>query len=245
VITWPGVARQRRPIEPEAVPLDVIYEDTTLLVVDKPRGIVMHPTDGRRTGTLLNRLVHHLGEPRDPGAAIAARAGLVHRLDRGTSGVIVVAKTAAIHRELARQFRAHSVHRVYLALVAGAVRRGGVIDQPIGRDLRDRRHVSVRSAAPRRAVTEIRVAERLGAAATLVEARPRTGRMHQIRVHLAAIGHPVLGDARYGAAEPGLDHPMLHAATLGFQHPATGEYVEYHAAIPADMADAIAVRRPG
>jgi len=169
----------------------------------------------------------------------------VHRLDKGTSGVLVIAKTDAAHRDLSRQFRAHSVHRVYLALVAGAVRRGGLIERALGRDTRDRRRVSTRSAATRRAVTEYRVAERLGPDATLVEARPRTGRMHQIRVHLASIGHAVLGDLSYGAApvDPALGRPMLHAAVLGFVHPATGEYVEFRAPLPADMERAVAVRR--
>ena len=154
-------------------------------------------------------------------------------------------KTDAAHRDLSRQFHAHSVHRVYLALVAGAVRRGGLIDRALGRDPRDRRRVSTRSAVPRRAETELRVAERLGPDATLVEARPRTGRMHQIRVHLASIGHAVLGDASYGAApaDPALGRPMLHAAVLGFVHPATGEYTEFRAPLPADMASAVARRR--
>ena len=157
----------------------------------------------------------------------------------------MIAKTDATHRDLSRQFRAHSVHRVYLALVAGAVRRGGLIEQGLGRDSRNRRRISARSMAPRRAVTEYRVAERLGPDATLVEARPRTGRMHQIRVHLASIGHAVLGDASYAAApvDPTLGRPMLHAAVLGFVHPSTGEYTEFRAPLPADMEQAVAERR--
>jgi 23S rRNA pseudouridine1911/1915/1917 synthase len=224
--------------EPEPIALDVLHEDAELLVVNKPPGVVMHPGPGHWTGTLLNALVHHVGS----GGGRRARPGLVHRLDKGTSGVLVIAKTDAAHRDLSRQFRAHSVHRVYLALVAGAVRRGGLIDRALGRDTRDRRRVSARSAAPRRAMTEVRVAERLGPDATLVEARPRTGRMHQIRVHLASIGHPVLGDASYGAApsDPTLGRPMLHAAVLGFTHPVTGEYSEFCAPPPADMASAVA-----
>jgi 23S rRNA pseudouridine1911/1915/1917 synthase len=233
--------RAPRAVEPEPLALRVLHEDSALLVIDKPPGLVMHPGPGHWTGTLLNGLMHHV----DPGDGQRARPGLVHRLDKGTSGVLVIAKTDAAHRHLSRQFRAHSVHRVYLALVAGAVRRGGLIDQRLGRDTRDRRRVSVRSAAPRRAVTEYRVAEQLGPHATLVEARPQTGRMHQIRVHLASIGHAVLGDASYGAApaDPALGRPMLHAAVLGFVHPASGEYVEFRAPLPDDMERAVAGHR--
>jgi 23S rRNA pseudouridine1911/1915/1917 synthase len=188
--------------------------------------------------------VHHVGvEAGESGDGRRARPGLVHRLDKGTSGVLVIAKTDAAHRDLARQFRAHSVRRVYLALVAGAVRRGGLIERALGRDSRDRRRISTRAPATRRAVTEYRVAERLGPDATLVEARPRTGRMHQIRVHLASIGHALLGDATYGAADPELGRPMLHAAVLGFAHPATGAYTEFRAPLPADMEGAVARRR--
>ena len=236
-------------VEPEPLALHVLHEDAALLVVDKPAGLVMHPGPGHWTGTLLNALVHHVGPvrapSREPGDGRRLRPGLVHRLDKGTSGVLVIAKTDAAHRELSRQFRAHSVHRVYLALVAGAVRRGGLIDRALGRDPRDRRRISPRSAAPRRAVTEFRVAERLGPEATLVEARPRTGRMHQIRVHLASIGHALLGDTSYGtaSADPALTRPMLHAAVLGFVHPVTGAYTEFRAPLPADMERAVSARR--
>jgi 23S rRNA pseudouridine1911/1915/1917 synthase len=189
------------------------------------------PTDGRA--------------PSGDGDEQRIRPGLVHRLDKGTSGVLVIAKTDTAHRHLSRQFHVHSIHRVYLALVAGAVARGGLIDQALGRDTRDARRISPRSAAPRRAVTEYRVAERLGPDATLVEVRPRTGRMHQIRVHLASIGHAVLGDRTYGAmlADPALGRPMLHAAVLGFIHPSTGRYAEHRAPLPPDMERAVIGRR--
>jgi 23S rRNA pseudouridine1911/1915/1917 synthase len=244
VISCHVAVRGPLPVAPEAIPLEVLHEDAAVVVVNKPPGLVMHPAPGHWTGTLLNALVHHIGnwDGAEPPDGRRARPGLVHRLDKGSSGVVVIAKTDATHRDLSRQFRAHSVHRVYLALVAGAVRRGGVIDQALGRDTRDRRRVSIRSATPRTAVTEFRVAERLGRDATLVEARPRTGRMHQIRVHLASIGHPVLGDSIYGGAAANLElaRPMLHAATLGFIHPSTGEYQEYHAQLPPDMERAVA-----
>jgi 23S rRNA pseudouridine1911/1915/1917 synthase len=227
-------------IEPEDRPVRVLHEDADVLVVDKPAGLTMHPAPGNWTGTLLNALVHHVAR-----AACAAgqrvRPGLVHRLDKGTSGVVVVAKTDRAHRHLSRQFHTHSIDRVYLAFVGGAVRRGGVIDRPIGRDLRDGRRVSARSAKPRGAVTEFRVAERLSPDATLLEVRPRTGRMHQIRVHLAGIGHAVMGDATYGDAGAAalFVRPMLHAALLGFVHPASGARIECRAALPTDMQDAV------
>ena len=258
VITSHVAVRAPLRVEGEALPLRVLHEDAALLVVDKAPGLVMHPAPGNWTGTLLNGLVHHLdrdlhragAEPSlasaetSPGPGPRLQPGLVHRLDKGTSGVVVVAKTDAAHRHLSRQFRAHSIDRVYLALVAGSVRRGGRIEEALGRDLRDSRRVSMRSAKLRPAVTEFRVAERLGAAATLLEVRPRTGRMHQIRVHLASVGHPVLGDVTYGGpdvAEPG--RPMLHAALLGFVHPVTGERVTYRAPLPGDMERALAERR--
>ena len=247
VIACHVAERPALPVEPEPIPIEVLHEDAAILVVNKPPGIVMHPAPGNWTGTLLNALVHHVRRARAfrDGDGRRIRPGLVHRLDKGTSGVLVIAKTDAAHRHLSRQFHAHSIHRVYLALVAGAVVRGGLIDQALGRDTRDARRISPRSAAPRRAVTEYRVAERLGPDATLVEVRPRTGRMHQIRVHLASIGHAVLGDASYGAmpADPALARPMLHAAVLGFVHPSTGRYAEHRAPLPPDMEGAVAGRR--
>ena len=218
VIACHAPVREPLPVEPEAIALEVLHEDAVCVVVNKPPGLVMHPAPGHWTGTMLNALVHHVAGSAVDGAR--RRPGLVHRLDKGTSGVLVVAKTDAAHRELSRQFQTHSIHRVYLALVAGAVRRGGLIDHALGRDVRDARRVSTRSAKTRRAVTEYRVAERLRGT-TLVEVRPRTGRMHQIRVHLASIGHPVLGDSTYGGAGAG---PALGRSIHGGagRHPARG-----------------------
>ncbi len=247
VIACHVAERAALPVEPEPIPIEVLYEDAAILVVNKPPGIVMHPAPGNWTGTLLNALLHHVrrGARSGSGDGERIRPGLVHRLDKGTSGVLVIAKTDAAHRHLSRQFHAHSIHRVYLALVTGAVVRGGLIDQALGRDTRDARRVSPRSAALRRAVTEYRVAERLGPDATLVEVRPRTGRMHQIRVHLASIGHAVLGDLSYGAmpADLALGRPMLHAAVLGFVHPSSGRYAEHRAPLPPDMEGAVTGRR--
>jgi 23S rRNA pseudouridine1911/1915/1917 synthase len=245
VIACHVAERPALPVEPEPIPIEVLHEDAAILVVNKPPGIVMHPAPGNWTGTLLNALVHHVRRGAEDGDGLRIRPGLVHRLDKGTSGVLVIAKTDAAHRHLSRQFHAHSIHRVYLALVAGAVVRGGLIDQALGRDTRDARRISPRSAAPRLAVTEYHVAERLGPDATLVEARPHTGRMHQIRVHLASIGHAVLGDATYGAkpTDPALGRPMLHAAVLGFVHPSTGRYAELRAPLPPDMERAVTGRR--
>jgi len=252
--------REPPAVAPEPIPLEILHEDAALVIVDKPPGLVMHPAPGHWTGTLLNALMHHLGRgessaaaagesferrsglPADPADAPRRRPGLVHRLDKGTSGVLVIAKTDAAHRELSRQFRTHSIHRVYLALVAGAVKRGGLIDQALPRDPRG--GSSQRAGLVRRAVTEFCVAARLGRDATLLEVRPRTGRTHQIRAHLASIGHPVLGDLAYGpVADPALCRPMLHAAVLGFVHPITRQYTEHRAALPADMASALDARR--
>jgi 23S rRNA pseudouridine1911/1915/1917 synthase len=178
------------------------------------------------------------------------RPGLVHRLDKGTSGVMVIAKTDAAHQGLSKQFKAHTIHRVYLALVVGSVKgKSGRVELAIGRDTRNRKKISARTTSPRKAVTEFLVSERFGKTATLVEAHPQTGRTHQIRVHLASLGHPLLGDETYGGRKVcGLDdlcieRPMLHARTLGFTHPATGQYLEYTVPPPADMETALGMLR--
>ena len=233
-------------LRPEAIPLDIIYEDRHLLVVNKPAGLVVHPAPGHRSGTLVNALLHHCGALEEIGGR--ERPGLVHRLDKETSGLLVVAKTEAAHRDLVAQFKQHTIERRYLALVAGRLTpRQGEIKLAIGRDLVHRKKFSARTSRPKPSVTRYRVVQQFEAAA-LVEVTPLTGRTHQIRVHFAAIRHPVLGDSLYGgpairrvtvqAAEAGLSiaRQMLHAQSLGLRHPATGEFIRWEAPIPDDMA---------
>ena len=267
---------QPTPIEivGEPIPLEILFEDEHLLIVNKPAGLVAHPAPGHWSGTLVNALLYHLQQKAREGpspsplpggerrmvrglASIGGRErpGLVHRLDKGTSGVMVIAKTDAAHQGLSKQFKAHTIHRVYLALVRGAVKgKTGRVELPIGRDTKDRKKFSARTTAPRDAVTEFQVVERFGAKrsgdeATLVEVHPRTGRTHQIRVHLVSLGHPVLGDETYGGRKVcaiggvAIERPMLHARTLGFTHPATGKSLEYTVPPPADMERLMCVLR--
>ena len=233
-------------IEPEDVPLVVLYEDAHVLAVDKPPGMVVHPAPGARRGTLVNALAHRLGVL--AGVGPADRPGIVHRLDRDTSGVLLVARTAPALEALARQFRERSVEKRYLAIVRGRVAKAsGTIDQPIGRHPRERKRMSVHGQRARTAVTRWQVLERF-AAATLVRLAPETGRTHQLRVHLAALGHPVLGDEVYGrgratrAAPPELacSRQALHAEELRFVHPVSGERVVVRAALPRDLEDVLA-----
>jgi len=234
-------------IEPEALPLRVLYEDAHLLAVDKPPGMVVHPAPGARRGTLVNALAHRLGTLAGPGAP--ERPGIVHRLDRDTSGVLLVARTAAALEALARQFRERTVEKRYVAVVRGAVASAtGRIDRPIGRHPRERKRMSVRSRRGRAAVTSWTVLERLPGA-TVVRLAPETGRTHQLRVHLAAAGHPIIGDRVYGTrrvrreAWPDAPRQALHAEEIGFTHPATGARVVVRAPLPPDIEDLIASLR--
>ena len=235
-------------LQGEAIPLEVLFEDEQLLVLNKPPGIVVHPAPGNWTGTLVNALLHYFETSGGTVSSIGGkeRPGLVHRLDKDTSGVMVVAKTDQAHRHLSGQFKQHSIHRVYEAIVCGIPKRGhGLIELAIGRDSKERKKFSARTARPKEAVTEYRVIRRFGKTAAHLLLHPRTGRTHQLRVHLASLGHPILGDPTYGGRKVcsvnGLEVPrvMLHARTLGFSHPITGEVCEYERPAPSDMAGLI------
>jgi 23S rRNA pseudouridine1911/1915/1917 synthase len=238
---------------PEPIPLDVLYEDMHLLVVNKPAGMVVHPSPGNVSGTLVNALLAHC--PQLSGIGGVERPGIVHRLDKDTSGAIVVAKDDPTHRGLAQQFADRQVKKVYLAIVRGDIQEvEGVIDAAVGRHPVHRQKMSTHTHVGREAVTEFRVLERFGLY-TLVELRPRTGRTHQIRVHMAALGHPLLGDPTYGRYRTGLTPPplaqrlawfrrqALHAWMLGFKHPATGEQIECCAPLPDDLERVLAILR--
>ena len=217
---------------PEAIPLTVAYEDEQILVIDKPAGLVVHPGSGNWRGTLLNALLHRL-----PALAGLPRAGIVHRLDKDTSGLLVVAKTLEAQTDLVRQLQARTVRREYLALVRGTVERDGLVDAPIGRHPVQRTRMAV-VARGRPARTHYRVRERL-AGATLVECALESGRTHQIRVHMAHIGHPILGDpvyARHAAGGIAFGRQALHAWRLGLRHPASGAALHWESALPQDMA---------
>lgn len=229
--------------QPEALPLPIIYQDHDIIVVDKPAGMVVHPAAGHESGTLVNALLHLVDDLSGIGGE--KRPGIVHRLDRGTSGLMVVAKHDAAHEELARQFHDREVEKEYLALVWGEVMAGRRIDEPIGRDPGNRKKMSARARRSREAVTRIVRAEHFGPAVTLAQIAIHTGRTHQIRVHLSAIGHPIVGDALYGGVRrrvPGdlralthLDRPFLHAARLAFTHPIEGRRMEFTSPLPGDL----------
>ena len=231
-------------LQGEAIPLEVLYEDDQLLVLNKPPGIVVHPAPGNWTGTLVNALLHYFQISGGTVSSIGGkeRPGLVHRLDKDTSGVMVIAKTDQAHRHLSAQFKLHTITRVYEALVWQVPKRGhGTIELAIGRDAKERKKFSARTSRPKDAITEYTVDRRFGKAAAHLLLYPRTGRTHQLRVHLASLGHPILGDPTYGGRKvcsvDGVEVPrvMLHARTLGFSHPVTGEMCEYERPCPPDM----------
>jgi 23S rRNA pseudouridine1911/1915/1917 synthase len=214
---------------------DIAYEDDDLIVVDKPAGVVVHPARGHRAGTLAQALAG-----RAAGGEHDWRAGIVHRLDRDTSGLLVVAKSDEVHRRLKAAMQAREIRREYLALVEGRPpARSGTIEAPIGRDRRDRMRMSIDSDAPKAAITHFEI-ERSLPRSTLLRVRLQTGRTHQIRVHLQSIGHPVCGDPEYGhAGVYGLERQFLHAARLAFEHPRTGAAIDVSSALPADLQRAL------
>ncbi|HHY46164.1 MAG TPA: RluA family pseudouridine synthase [Firmicutes bacterium] len=222
--------------DPEDIPIDILYEDSDIIVVNKPRGMTVHPGAGNPSGTLVNALLAHCGDLSGVGGVM--RPGIVHRLDKDTSGVMVVAKNDASHLELSRQFKAREVHKTYIALVRGAVDPPeGTISSMIGRHPVHRKKMAVTEHGGKPAVTRYRTIERLPGY-TLLEVHPETGRTHQIRVHLAWVGHPVAGDSLYGGRDPRLpiSGQALHAASLEFRHPRTGRRMRFCAPLPDDMA---------
>jgi 23S rRNA pseudouridine1911/1915/1917 synthase len=229
-------------VRPEPLPIPVVYEDSDLLVLDKPAGMVVHPGAGHSSGTLVNALLYHIKDLSGIGGEL--RPGIVHRLDRGTSGLMVVAKNDQAHMELSRQFADREVEKEYIALVWGVVQAGKRIDAPIGRDPDDRQKMSTRARRARHAVTRVTFARHFKGV-SLLKVAIATGRTHQIRVHLSAIGHPIVGDKTYGGvhrrtgpnlrAVQRLERPFLHSARLMFVHPVAGQRVEFESPLPADL----------
>jgi len=228
--------------EAEDVPLDVLYQDDSVIAINKPSGMVVHAGAGRHSGTLVNALVHRFGKLSTVGGDL--RPGIVHRLDRLTSGVILVAKTDAAHRHLAAQFSNREVEKIYLALVNGRMRGdSGKITKPIARDPVRRIRMTAKSGAGRHAITEYKVLKRFDDS-TYLEVKIGTGRTHQIRVHLASVGHPVVGDKLYGAPPAELDRFFLHANQITFKSPATGENIAVTAPLPPELADYLTRQPP-
>lgn len=226
-------------VEGEEIPLDILYEDSDLIVINKPRGMVVHPAPGNTSGTLVNALLFHCKDL--SGINGVMRPGIVHRLDKDTSGVMMAAKNDLAHLSLAGQIKDREVTRRYTALVHGNIQEpGGVVEAPIGRDPQDRKKMAVVLKNSKPALTRYTVLERYGDY-TLVECKLETGRTHQIRVHLVYLGHPVVGDPKYGTrkAHFGLQGQALHAGVLGFRHPRTGDYLEFSAPVPEPMAGII------
>ena len=236
-----------RPLEvaAQAIPLDIVYEDGDLLVVNKPKGMVVHPAAGNEDGTIVNALLYHCGDSLS-GINGVIRPGIVHRIDKDTSGLLIVAKNDAAHRSLAEQIKAHSFTREYQAVVYGRIREDGTVNAPIARHPQERKRMAViQSPSAREAVTHYFVVRHFSGF-TQLRLRLETGRTHQIRVHMAYIGHPVAGDPVYGPKKviAPLGGQCLHAGLIGFVHPRTGEYMEFEAPLPPYFTDFIKTLRP-
>ena len=227
-------------INPENISLDIVYEDDDIIIVNKPKGMVVHPANGNYTGTLVNALMY---SHKDKLSSIngSIRPGIIHRIDKDTSGILVVAKNDEAHKKLSSIFKVHDIKREYIALVKGIIKEDRLdINLPIGRSAKDRKKMAVTNKNSREAVTHIEVLERFYASnVTLVKATLETGRTHQIRVHMSYMNHPIVGDEVYGKKDPKfkVTGQMLHAKLLGFKHPTTNEYVEFESEIPEYFKD--------
>ena len=227
-------------IEPENIPLEILYEDADVILINKPKGMVVHPSAGHYSGTLVNGLMYHCKDELS-GINGVMRPGIVHRIDMDTTGVIIACKNDKSHNSIAEQLKEHSITRRYRAIVCGNIKEDeGTVDKPIGRDPSNRLRNAVTDLNSKNAVTHYKVLERFGRF-TLIEAQLETGRTHQIRVHMAYLKHPLLGDELYGPVKSkegsklGAKRQMLHAGILGFVHPSTGEYMEFESSLPDDF----------
>lgn len=233
-------------IEPERIPLDILYEDADVILINKPKGMVVHPSAGHSSGTLVNALLYHCqGEL--SGINGILRPGIVHRIDKDTTGVLIACKNDRAHNALAEQLKEHTITRWYRAIVCGNVKEEeGMVDAPIGRHPTDRKRMAVVKQGGKEAVTHYQVLERFGGY-TYIECRLETGRTHQIRVHMTSIGHPLLGDEIYGKMKSPfrLEGQTLHAMVFGFLHPSTGEYMEFQAPLPSYFEHLLKVLRGG
>lgn len=226
------VVEEKSAIKPENIPLNIVYEDEDLMVINKPAGMVVHPAPGNYSGTLVNALLFYCKNLSSLNSPL--RPGIVHRLDKDTSGLMLVAKNNAAHKNLAKQFLEHSIKRQYIALVQGVVQFDeGAVDLPLGRSPRDREKIAVSFHKSRAAKTIYRVLKR-GKDKTLLELTPHTGRTHQLRVHLAYLGHPILGDCKYGDKNS-FSRLALHARSIGFIHPRTNKFIEFNSEIPFNL----------
>ena len=227
---------QNTEILPEDIPLEIVYEDNDLLVVNKPKGMVVHPAHGHYSGTLVNALMYHCGDSLS-GINGEMRPGIVHRIDMNTSGLLIVAKSDIAHRGLAEQISVHSFKREYEAVVCGNIKENGTVNAPIGRSKTDRKKMAVTAENSREAITHYTVLQNYNAF-THLRLKLETGRTHQIRVHMSYLGHPVAGDEVYGNGKPvSLHGQCLHAKTIGFVHPITGEYMEFDSELPGYFTD--------